>query len=49
MAAVGDALENAGADFYVVNLYGVVSSGIFGTPSALPVGWTLVGGQLVQG
>jgi hypothetical protein len=49
MAAVGDALENAGADFYVVNLYGVISGGITGTPYALPTGWKLVNGQLVQG
>jgi uncharacterized protein YjbI with pentapeptide repeats len=31
------------------NLTGVISSGITGTPRVLPAGWTLVGGQLVQG
>ena len=37
------------ADLTRANLTGVISSGISGTPRVLPAGWTLVGGQLVQG
>jgi uncharacterized protein YjbI with pentapeptide repeats len=37
----------AGADFAGANLTGVVSGGITGTPSALPMGWTLVDGYLL--
>ncbi len=46
----------AGADLHGANLAGanlagvdVNSSGIIGTPSALPAGWVLVGGVLRQG
>ncbi len=45
----GANLQNAdleGADLSGANLEDVVSGGITGTPTALPTGWTLVGGTL---
>lgn len=37
-----------GTDLTGATLTGVVSGNITGTPVALPVGWVLVGGELVQ-
>ncbi len=38
-----------GADFKDATLTGVISSGIIGVPTALPIGWVLVGGVLKPG
>ena len=53
---IGPDAQCPGADLHGANLAGanlagvdVNSSGIIGTPSALPAGWVLVGGVLRQG